>query len=81
MTACIVRDVENLALKLACGINALCGIECSMREGPNSPECYLDGLWYICGELSNYAKQLQEITQEIVEKEGSHIPADQSERI
>ncbi len=78
MIAYTTRDkLENLALKLACGINALCGIECAMREGPNSPECYLDGLWYICGELSNYAKRLQEI----IEKEGPHIPADQSKRI
>lgn len=56
-------ELEDLALKLAYGTNALCGIETAMRGGPDRPECYLDGLWYICHELNGYARRIKAIIE------------------
>ena len=63
-----VYDLENVALLIKTGVNAIDAIHVAMTESGSTPECFLDGLYFVKTILTEQAKILHNGIGELIKE-------------
>ena len=60
------RRLDDIALKLRCGVELVSAVSDCISDGPNSPECYADALFGAVQYLRGIHEQVTNLVNELL---------------